>query len=461
MILRFVFGYLLALLVTLRSGAAEGMTGCILDPVSCAKDAGQTYALYVPSRYTAEKKWPVIFCFDPGARGRVPVERLQAAAEKYGYIVAGSLTSRNGPWAANAAAIQAMVRDVESHLSIDVRRIYAAGLSGGARVATQVAIGGLAKGVIACSAGFPASEEGIPAKVPFFFFGTAGTDDFNHGELRRLDDELESRRATHRVVIFTGGHEWASAGLLTEAVEWFELQAMRGGTRARDEEFIGAQWETRLASVPATLGLARWRGLKSLAVDFKGLRDVTAIERQSKELGAGRETKEALKAERALERKETELVTKLADLASGGATKPMKSLVGELRARSQVADDTEDRRLARRVLAGFGSSGREATRAMFESGDYLEAAELLQVLVEVRPGQSRTLYDLARARAGAGDKKLAIEDLRRAVDAGFSDASRVESEKLFAKIRAEPGFHAALDKIRANPPEPVGRGRER
>jgi predicted esterase len=255
--MRFVFGCLIALALARPGFTADSMTGRILSPVSCTKEPAQTYALYVPSNYSRERKWPVIFCFDPGGRGRTPVERLQAAAEKYGYIVAGSLTSRNGPWAANAAAIQAMVRDVESHLLIDVRRIYAAGLSGGARVATQVALGGLAKGVIACSAGFPASEEGIPGKVPFVFFGTAGTDDFNHGELWRLDGELESRKATHRIVFFNGGHEWASVALLTEAVEWLELQAMRAGTRAKDDAFVASQWQVRYAAVPNEVPIGR------------------------------------------------------------------------------------------------------------------------------------------------------------------------------------------------------------
>ncbi len=387
------------------------------------------------------------------------MERLQAAAEKYGYIVAGSLTSRNGPWAANAAAIQAMVRDVESHLAIDVRRIYAAGLSGGACVATQVALGGLAKGVIACSAGFPASEEGIPGKVPFVFFGTAGTDDFNHGELWRLDGELESRKATHRIVFFNGGHEWASVALLTEAVEWLELQAMRAGTRAKDDAFVASEWQVRLAAVPNEASIGRWRGLKELAADFKGLREVAETEKAAKELAATRAVKDAIKAERAAQEREDDWVRELGNVASGGSLAQMRKLTAELRTKANAAEDSAERQMARRVIAGFGSSGREATRAMFESGDYAEAAALLEMLLEFRPGQARTLFDLARACAGAGERKKALEALTQAADAGFSDAARADGEKLFAKIRGETAFQAALAKMRTNPPEPVGRGR--
>jgi len=450
-----------AWLLVVRGMAADGLAGRLLDKVACQADPAQQYALYVPSNYTPERKWPIILCFDPGARGQVPVERLQPAAEKYGYIVAGSLNSRNGPWAANAAAIRAVVRDVESHLSIDVRRLYSAGLSGGARVATQLALGGLAKGVIACSAGFPTSDDGLPGKVPFVFFGTAGLEDFNHGELWRLDAELESRKATHRIVFFNGGHEWASVGLLTDAVEWFELQAMKSGTAVRNDLFVAELWDKRFASLPKDPTLERWKALQSLVADFHGLRNLTEWERETKQLGLSAVVKTGLKAERRAQQQEDDLLAELGDLAGGGASTRLKKMAADLRRQAALVEDSPERQMARRVVAGFGSSGRDATRSLFASGDYVEAAELLEMLVEFRPGQARGLYDLARARAGAGDRKKALLALTQAGEAGLSDAARVEADPLFKKLLNEPAFQAALSKIRENPPELAGSGRIR
>lgn len=451
----------MAWLLVVRGMAADGLAGRLLDKVACQADPAQQYALYVPSNYTPERKWPIILCFDPGARGQVPVERLQPAAEKYGYIVAGSLNSRNGPWAANAAAIRAVVRDVESHLSIDVRRLYSAGLSGGARVATQLALGGLAKGVIACSAGFPTSDDGLPGKVPFVFFGTAGLEDFNHGELWRLDAELESRKATHRIVFFNGGHEWASVGLLTDAVEWFELQAMKSGTAVRNDLFVAELWDKRFASLPKDPTLERWKALQSLVADFHGLRNLTEWERETKQLGLSAVVKTGLKAERRAQQQEDDLLAELGDLAGGGASTRLKKMAADLRRQAALVEDSPERQMARRVVAGFGSSGRDATRSLFASGDYVEAAELLEMLVEFRPGQARGLYDLARARAGAGDRKKALLALTQAGEAGLSDAARVEADPLFKKLLNEPAFQAALSKIRENPPELAGSGRIR
>ena len=57
------------------------------------------YALFVPAAYTADRKWPVLFAFDPMARGELPVELVRDMAERHGFIVAGSLDARNGPMA--------------------------------------------------------------------------------------------------------------------------------------------------------------------------------------------------------------------------------------------------------------------------------------------------------------------------------------------------------------------------
>jgi len=448
-------GLFLAIGLGLSAKAAELPRGKLLGTVAAMATPDQTYALYVPTAYDSARAWPVVFCFDPGARGRVPVERLQAAAERFGWIVAGSNNSRNGPWAANAAAITAMMTDVTTHLRVASKRIYTAGLSGGARVATQLAISGLAKGVIACSAGFPISEEGIPAKLAFGFFGTTGTEDFNYSELRRVDGELDDRKAPHRLVVFPGGHEWAPEAVFIEALAWHELQAMKAGTRARDDAMIKALWETRLAAVPAQPANDRYSALKSLAADFNGLVDVAAQDQEAKKLGAQRDVKDAIKAETALFAREDELAAKLADTAVGGSAVRKQKLAEDLLQRAGVAEDTAERRMVRRVIAGFASSVREGTTTMLASGEFVDAAGLLEMAVALRPGQARTLYELARARAFGGEKAKALDALRQAAAAGFSDAARVESEPAFAKLKGDAAFQAQLAGIRANPAEPA------
>ena len=450
-----ILGFFLLVLANPLS-AAEELRGRVLEKVACAADPSQSYALYLPSGYSPDKKWPVIYCFDPGARGKAPVERLRAAAEKYGYIVAGSNVSRNGPWENNFKAIQAMSRDVGAHFAVESGRIYSAGLSGGARVAVQIALEGYSKGVIACSAGFPGE---VPGRVAFPVFGTAGAEDMNYHELKALDVALEERKAAHRIVIFDGGHEWASAALMTEGVEWLELQAMKAGTLAKDPAVIGAIWRARLAGLPRAATLERWRELKSVAADFKGLTDTAAVESEMKTIGAARETKEALKVERTLMARERDLDAKLADLTDARASEKAK-FAAEIRVRADVAADSPERRMVRRRLASYQASVRENVRGLWEDSRYEEAASMLELAVLLRPGQSRTLFDLARARAFARDPKRALEALRQAGAAGFSDATRAEAEPAFAKVKGDPAFWEILAEMRNNPPEPERRGGE-
>ena len=429
-----------------RVVAAEIPKGRVLEKVACVSDATQTYALYIPTSFDPAKKSAVLFCFDPGARGKNPVERFQEAAEKFGYIVAGSNNSRNGPWDANAAAIKAMVGDVTKHLPIDPKRIYVAGLSGGARVACQIAMGGLAQGVIACSAAFSGSE--TPGKVPFLFFGTAGVTDFNYRELKRVDRELDDRKATHRVVIFDGGHEWLPPPLALEALAWIELQAMRRGTREKDEPWIVAQFEARRAGVPAAAGLERMRALRSLAADFKGVAEIGALEKEAAALAATRDVRDALRTERDAMSKEDALAEKLLAAVSDGFVDSARKTATELQAKAKTSADPAERAMAVRVLQGVSSSCSEAARSAMRANDYETAVPLLEMVAVLRPERTQGHIELARARALLGDKKQAIAALEAAVAAGFKDAARLEQEKDFEKLRKEPAFAALLARLK-------------
>src|SRR5258708_24878109 len=139
--LSFVIAFVLAMPLPRQQTAAAGETtqefpvGTLIPKVVTAANPEQSYALYVPKSYSATRPWPIIYAFDPVANGSRPVELMKDSAERYGYIVAGANNSRNGSWKIEAEAAQAMLHDTEKRLSIDGRRVYFAGFSGGARVA--------------------------------------------------------------------------------------------------------------------------------------------------------------------------------------------------------------------------------------------------------------------------------------------------------------------------------------
>jgi poly(3-hydroxybutyrate) depolymerase len=440
--------WLVVVLVAGAAMSAELPKGSLIEKVACGTDEAQTYALYLPTGFNVTRRWPVLFCFDPGGRGRVPVEHFMAAAEKFGYIVAGSNNSRNGPWEANAAAVNAMIRDVDAHLPLDAKRVYVAGLSGGARVACQVAMTGIAQGVVACSAGFMGNE--APEKIPFAFFGTAGTTDFNYLEMRRLERELDDRRVVHRIVFHDGGHEWLSPELALEALAWLDLQAMRTGATPRDETWILSRFEARVAALPAAPAGEVLRAVKSVAADFRGLVDTAEWEKKAAELGASREVRDWTQAERVRERREESLGAELLSWIRDGYRAGVKKTGAELRVKSEAAADAAERQMATRVLQGVYTSCSETVRDLLRRESYAEAEPVLEMMVLLRPDRPQAYFDLARCRAHGGDRKGAIASLQQAAAAGFNDAARVEADAAFAGYRKEPAFLDVLSAMRAD-----------
>ena len=343
--------------------------GTIVDRVPCAGNPEQTYALYLPSAYSPERKWNLILAFHPAARGRMMVEKFQAAAEEYGYIVAASNNSRNGPYAVSQAAAQAMIMDVGQRFNIDPQRVYLAGMSGGARVATGIALGNRnIAGVIASSAGYPDSQP--RASVSFAIFSTAGTEDFNYMEMRLLDRKLTS---PHFLAVFQGGHTLPPDDVAVQALEWLEIQAMQAGRRSRDDALAKRIVEKRRGRLAAADGPAETVYLlTALVSDFKGLADVSAEAARLDQMSRQADVKKALKRERDADSAEGRLLEEIfgleARLGSDDgrevALMMLRDRLSKLSRKATAETDTPERSQARRVLRSVtaGASSRVQDR---------------------------------------------------------------------------------------------------
>ena len=217
------------------------------------QNANQTYALYLPSNISPNRNWPIIYVFDPGARGQLAVETVRVAAEKYGYIVAASNNSHNGPLGGFAEAADAMWRDTQTKLPVDEHRRYTAGMSGGARVATRIALGckDCMAGVIANAATFM-GQSAPPPDMKFAYFAAVGNADFNFPEFVALRKKFEDVHARYKIRVFEERAWMESAQVWDEALNWMDLQAMVAGTLPRDARRIST------ASTSAWLRPGNW-----------------------------------------------------------------------------------------------------------------------------------------------------------------------------------------------------------
>jgi pimeloyl-ACP methyl ester carboxylesterase len=442
--------------------------GTIIESVVCQQDAGQSYALYLPSNYTPSKRWPIVYGFDPAARGREPLELFREAAEKYGYILVGSNNSRNGPNLNLAAILKTIWEDTHARFSIDERRVYAAGMSGGARVALSFAhlSQGQVAGVVACSAGFPTNIS-PSASTPFIIYGTAGTDDFNEPELFQLDLTLESFGITHRVEMFEGGHGWPPRVFGLRAIEWLELQAMRAGRRARDEAFVEEQFKRALteahASEEAKDFYKAYTDYRSLA-GFKGLKETSEFEKKAAQLKESRETKAALAKERETafrqHQREVEILSQREPTAPALGSRVegdesdritaeihLRGALENLRKQSLEKKDSTERRVARRVLEAFNVQVYQEVATLFQQKDYKGAALKLEIAAGLQPDDAATRYVLARAYALDGRKKKALDSLRDAIERGFKDLANLEQNRAFDALRNEAEYKRMVEEL--------------
>ena len=442
------------------STAEELPRGRVVERVATLKDPSQTYALYLPSNYTASGRWPVLYCFDPLARGALPVKLFREAAERFGWVVAGSNNSRNGPLKASLDAAGAMIEDVQARLPVDGARVYTTGFSGGARQAILLDL--LCRhclaGVIAVGAGYPPNFKPT-APVTFALFGVAGTEDFNFPEMKTLDATLTRLGARHRFESFEGGHAWPTPELAAAAVEWMELQAIKSGLRRKDEAFTNGVWERRLAEArrleEGSKPYAAYRVYESLAADFRGLHDTAEADGRVAALAASKEVKAARKDEAEQLSRQQQLVSQLFELAERRrgefesrvqAAADFRALVEGLRVKAKAETDSGERRVARRTLnqvaAHFYEAAAELRRQRARPSEVVAA---LEVASEISIRSPQLFYELAVAYALNADKKRSLSTLRKAFELGFKDAAALEREPALEPLRGEAEYKRLIE----------------
>lgn len=439
--------------------------GRIIERVICKDNSEQTYALYLPSSYSNSRRWPLIAAFDPGARGNLPVEHFKEAAERYGFILCGSNNSRNGPMPPTGEAAKAMLGDVAARFSIDDKRVYLAGFSGGARAASALAMffNGQIAGVIGCGAGF-AEGLNVNSSLPFVYYGTVGTDDFNYPEMKQLDRTLEQAHIAHHVAVFEGGHEWAPSEACVSAIEWIELQAMKSGRRARDNSLVDRLFETAQSRAIAYESAGRtfeaYQEYTAINAGFNGLKDITEAGTKSASLRDSKAVKQALARDRDQETEQRRRVNEIFGLranAQKSSSDPptqktfildLKKILSDLKRKSEAKDNSPERSLARRVLHQYTGASFEESMHLIQTKKYDLAAANLAIDAEAMPDNWRMSYNLACAYALGGDKRRAIEALNNAVRTGFSNINELENNRQLDSIRGEPGFKKILDALK-------------
>jgi len=450
---------LLVLLVVAVARAAAGdaalLPGTIVPKVICTAHPEQSYALYLPSAYTPEKRWPIIYIFDPAARGLLPTKIFKEAAEQYGYILATSNNAKNGPLRPEMEAAAALWDDTHLRLAIDNQRVYAAGFSGGARLASHIAeTCKCLHGAFLSGAGF--AVDGRPERANAFpVFLTAGFLDFNYGELVRLDDQLSSLNIPHFLRRFEGAHEWAPPVVWSEALAWMNLEAMKDKRLPRDDAAIAREFERfRSAAKEVEKGgdiyLAA-RAFRQAAEAFEGLTATDSLRERASDLEKNpwyhlgeKHEREDLSTEASLEGEILGLTRALREPCADRTQLQQQASerIVDLRNRALDEKKEEKKRVLERARRGVFAALIESGEPLIDQKRLAQAEAYLALAVEARPEIPWPYLSLARCLLLMGRKKDALDSLERAKGAGLT------AQELADLLTEVPEFRALAGDLR-------------
>jgi dienelactone hydrolase len=341
--------------------AQQPARGVLVEHVSCPNDATQTYTLYLPSTYQTTRNWPLLLVFDPGGRAARAAEVFREAAERFGWIIAASENSRNGPWEPTLRAVNAMWPALLGGYAVDERRVYTAGHSGGATVAWLVAQQtGQIAGVIASGQPNPESQITKATEKRFAWFGAAGHSDFNFLQVKNIDAALADSTSPHRVDFFDGGHQWPPTEITFRALGWMEVVSMKESRRARDLDLVRTILADDVARARTLedrgLLTEAWRSYGTIVTTYTGLVDVGDAERRLRAIETDSRFKNARKLEERADRREQQEIYAVGKVAARLAEEN-PPLLAELRAQLNL-DSLEN------ASRGEGYEAASATRSI-------------------------------------------------------------------------------------------------
>ncbi len=202
--------------------------GSIQDSIAIAGTPDEFFALYLPTSFSDSLPSSLVFIFDPAARGAIGIQPFIDASEKYGHILVCSNNSRNASYEQNFDIANRLFKHVFSQFNIKEDEIYAAGFSGGSRLASAIAsLTNQFAGVVGCGAGFSGLQEHMPTTQDYAYVGLCGYRDMNYLEMIEGKAYLNSLHFNSTLFTFDGEHTWPPSAQIIRAFDWLYLQKLK------------------------------------------------------------------------------------------------------------------------------------------------------------------------------------------------------------------------------------------
>lgn len=224
--------------------------GVVLDSLSVNDSIAESFSLYLPTYYSNERTWPVVFVFDSEGRGRTATQVFREAAEDQGYIVAASNNiSPDEDLLNNVKVGTRLINKIFGYFPVDENGIYTAGYAEGAQVASALpTVFKEITGVLAIGDTW-VNTDFISKGANFSFIGLVGYRDYRSTMFEETAQFLKLAQLPATVYKFDGGRQWPDSEMLYNVLGDFTLRQMAKGTRPKDEALINKLYEADIATV--------------------------------------------------------------------------------------------------------------------------------------------------------------------------------------------------------------------
>ena len=426
--------------IAFSSSAADTFAaGKVITNVICKYDPTQSYALYIPSKGNLEAS-PVIYFFDPHGDGSLPLNKYKALADTYDFILAGSNNSKNGNDFSMAENIwNNLLDDTRKRLKINDNRIYVCGFSGGAKVATYIALNHHhVKGVIANGAGLPEITQA--GNFNFTFTAIAGEGDLNMTDLVAITNSLDQTQTRHRIIFFDGIHEWAPESTMKIAFTGFQLDAMQQKLIPFDNSFIGnyiAESKKKIDDYIQSNNYLEAEQENKLSISMlDGLTsDVNWFKQKDASIKSNSVYQKQLQAKQDLIAKEQNLKRIYGSQFQQGDVNYWIKTINDIDAKSKST--TPEGAMYKRLKAYLSLAFYSISNQLIKGNENAQAQNFVGLYKMVDPSNSEAWYFSAILDARNNNAKAAENDLLKAVANGFTDKVRLMQQPEFQKMGSQ------------------------
>ena len=427
--------------------------GAIIDTLFCDANPSQSYALYLPSNYSEEKSWPIIYIFDPAARGTLPLKIFKMAAEELGYILVCSNNSKNGSWSVVFESARAIKKDTELKFSIDKNRVYTSGFSGGSRAAMVMAKSVYnARGIIANAGAYPSkSRYLIKREDSIAYAAIVGNRDMNYLEHKQMARSLTDQQVDNMLIISNNVHQWASSREVYLALQWLELKTDKKLQSNRKEKILEnvTIWGDSVLIQPEYMNSLPL--LHQLGHEYQ-----LSFSKSPFELLESKTVQKQLKTQRKAEAREEQALKKyMGAIATLPQTKfdPKldsihtvnwwKTEIDRLK-KKEGSEKYDVSRSAIRLSNYIWASFAELSFSYESKGNFEFALELNELWQYAQPKSIWANYSCAKIYAKSGDQVAAIKALYRAQALGMSKKLSLINEPVFDQLQDMEEYQVLL-----------------